>query len=190
MSPGVAIDRVILWGFMASGKTAVGSRLAKRLGWKHIDLDEEIVLRAGKPIERIFSEDGEPAFRALEAEVSGELIGQRGAVISPGGGWVTIPGILETIPDRTLTVWLHVEANTVLKRLRSGRRAPTRPLLSAPDRAERVRTLLAQREALYRRADHTVRTDGRSLEGIVAEIAALAVPPPSLSQRRSEVSDG
>src|SRR5690606_3123246 len=62
----VPIERVLLWGFMASGKTAVGARLAARLGWDHLDLDDEIVRRAGKPISEIFREDGETAFRTLE----------------------------------------------------------------------------------------------------------------------------
>ena len=90
---GVAIVRVLLWGFMASGKTAVGARLADRLGWTHVDLDEEIVRRAGKPITRIFQEEGEAAFRALEADATRDLLARTRAVLSPGGGWTESPRI-------------------------------------------------------------------------------------------------
>lgn len=186
----MTIERVLLWGFMASGKTAVGSRLAARLGWDHVDLDEEIVRRAGKPVSTIFAEEGEEAFRALEAAVSREMVDRARVVISPGGGWVTRPENLAHIPPGTLRVWLRVEPETVLQRLSADPDAAVRPLLTAPDPAERVRTLLAQREPLYSRADHTVRSDGRTLESIVDEIAALLVPPLSVSQRRSQSSDG
>lgn len=183
-------ERVLLWGFMASGKTAVGSRLATRLGWDHIDLDALIVRRAGKPIAEIFRSEGEAAFRALEAAASREIIARRKVVISPGGGWITNEGVLDQLPPGTLTVWLRVEPQTVLKRLRRGRGGPARPLLATPDPAQRVRTLLAQREPLYRRADCTVQTDGRTVASVVAEIAARVTPAPPVSQRRSEISDG
>jgi shikimate kinase len=186
----VTIERVLLWGFMASGKTAVGTRLAARLGWQHIDLDDEIVRRAGRPIAEIFAGEGEAAFRILEEAASREVIGRERVVISPGGGWITRPQNLAQIPDGTLRVWLRVDPETVLQRLSADPGAAVRPLLTAPDPAERVRTLLAEREALYRRADHTVRSDGRTVESIVEEIAALVVPPLSVSQRRSESSDG
>lgn len=181
---------MLLWGFMASGKTAVGSRLAARLGWEHVDLDAVIVRRAGKPIAEIFRQEGEAAFRALEMAVSRDHLARTKSVISPGGGWITNEGVLDQLPSGTLTVWLRVTPDTVLKRLRRGRGAPTRPLLADPDPAQRVRTLLAQREPLYRRAARIVETDGRSVASVVAEIAAFVQPPLSASQRRPEISDG
>lgn len=186
----MVIERVLLWGFMASGKTAVGARLAERLGWTHIDLDEEIVRTAGKPIARIFAEEGESAFRALEAEATRSVASHRHTVFSPGGGWITNAGVLDLIPANTLTVWLQVSAETVLQRLRADRGGPERPLLSTPDPGTRIRTLLAQREAAYARADQAIPTDGRSVESIVAEIEALIRPTLSVSERRTVISDG
>jgi shikimate kinase len=186
----VAIERVLLWGFMASGKTAVGARLAERLGWEHVDLDEEIVRRAGKSIARIFGEEGEAAFRSLEADATRDLLARSRAVLSPGGGWVTNERVLDLIPPGTLTVWLRVAPDTVLERLRADPGGPERPLLSAPDPEVRIRSLLAQREAAYGRAAHTIPTDGRSVESIVAEIEAIVRPALSISRRRIETSDG
>ena len=167
------IERVLLWGFMASGKTAVGAGLAKRLGWVHVDLDDAIVQRAGKSIARIFREEGEATFRALERAVSGEQLARTHAVLSPGGGWITNEELVDAIPAGTLTVWLAVRPGTVLQRLRTDVTGPERPLLSTPDPEDRIRTLLSQREPLYARADLRIPTDDRSVESIVAELEDL-----------------
>lgn len=179
------VERVLLWGFMASGKTVVAARLAERLGWEHIDLDEEIVRRAGRPISDIFREQGEAGFRRLEVEVTRDLIDRREVVLSPGGGWVTNPGITESIPPRTLTIWLQVQPSTVLERLRADHDGPVRPLLAAPDPLERIRALLNARESAYGRAAHAIPTDGRSVESIVDEIESLLSSKPSQSESSS-----
>jgi shikimate kinase len=64
---------VVLTGFMGTGKTAVGREVARRLGRRFVDMDAEIEARAGKPIPRIFAEDGETAFRRMEAALCEEL---------------------------------------------------------------------------------------------------------------------
>lgn len=181
---------MLLWGFMASGKTAVGAELARRLGWSHVDLDAEIVARAGRPIAGIFKEDGEAAFRALEVEVSRDLLTRPLTVFSPGGGWVTTPGLLEAIPEHTLTVWLRVSPETVLERLRSSRGGPERPLLAGPDPATRIRELLATRERFYALAAYSLPTDFRTVSSIVEEIEALVRPLISASERHTQISDG
>src|SRR5438034_11834888 len=91
--------KLILTGFMATGKSTVGPIVARRLGWHFLDSDAEIVARAGKPIARIFSEDGEAKFRELEhvaiaslADVNrrcAQCHGIRPEVISTGGGVLT-----------------------------------------------------------------------------------------------------
>lgn len=100
--------RVVLLGFMGSGKTAIGRSLAARLRWRHLDLDSEIVRRKGVSIAEIFAAEGEAAFRALEVAVTPEVARLDRVVISPGGGWITNPGLLESLPTDTLTVWLKV----------------------------------------------------------------------------------
>jgi shikimate kinase len=186
----VVIERVLLWGFMASGKTAVGAALAARLGWTHLDLDDEIVRRAGKSIARIFREDGEAAFRALETAVSRKLLGRTRTVFSPGGGWVTNPGLQEAIPENTLSVWLRVSPETVLERLLADTGGPERPLLSTPDPQLHIRRLLAERQPAYSRAALTIPTDDRSVESIVAEIEAIVRPTLARSERHTQTPDG
>ena len=77
---------VTLIGYRATGKTTLAKLLAGRLGWDWIDADSEIERRAGKTIAMIFSEDGEPAFRDLEAEVVADLCGRDRLVLAVGGG--------------------------------------------------------------------------------------------------------
>ena len=184
------IERVLLWGFMASGKTAVGSALAARLGWSHLDLDEEIVRRAGKPVVSIFREEGEAAFRALEIACTRDILSHHNAVISPGGGWITNPGVQDAIPPRTLTVWLRVSPEAVLARLRLDQGGPERPLLATSDPDARIRSLLAEREPAYARAERAIMTDGRSVASIVDELETIVRPDPSGIHRQVQISDG
>ena len=80
-------ENVVLTGMPSSGKSTVGRVLAARLGRELLDLDDEIVKAAGKPIPEIFSQDGEASFRALETQVLRDALSQRnGIVLSTGGG--------------------------------------------------------------------------------------------------------
>lgn len=163
--PGLA--RVILIGFMAAGKTTVGRLLAERLGWRFVDFDEEIVRRSGETVPQIFREHGEAAFRALEARLGQELRTMERAVVAPGGGWVTTPAALDSLPADTSLVWLRVSAEEAVRRVGGG---ADRPMLAGADPLERARTLLADRESLYRRADFAIDVDGRTPADIVDEI--------------------
>ena len=77
-------QNILLVGFMASGKTEAGRVLARLTGWPLVDTDAEIVSRAGRPIHQIFQEEGEPAFRLLEAKVVRELCAGSGQIIAAG----------------------------------------------------------------------------------------------------------
>lgn len=171
--PSQRYRRVLLLGFMASGKTAVGRRLAARLGWGHIDLDREIERHAGTSIARIFETEGEAAFRALEVELTPRCFEEEEVVVSPGGGWVTNPGLLEALPAATLTAWLKVSPEEVVRRLDRSRSATVRPLLRSSDPRERAGVLLAEREHLYARAAVTIETDGRKPDEIALELESI-----------------
>jgi shikimate kinase len=155
--PGDAVRRVVLVGFMCSGKSTVAAELARRLGWEALDLDRVIEAREGRTVARIFRESGEAYFRALEAAATAEAAERTGVVLAPGGGWITNPALLERLGPGTLSVWLQVSPETVLARAGPDRAA--RPLLDVPDPLAAVRRLLAEREPLYRLAAHAVSTD-------------------------------
>jgi shikimate kinase len=167
-SAGGDILRVVLVGFMASGKSTVGRLLAERLGWAFVDFDEEIEQRTGRSVGQIFAEDGEAAFRRLEARLTRELAPVEKLVMSPGGGWITQPELLASLPGATLVVWLRVSPEEAVARAR--RSGTHRPLLGPADQLATAERLLERREPLYRLADVIVDVDGRSPGELAEEI--------------------
>jgi shikimate kinase len=142
--------RVVLVGFMGSGKTSVGRLLARRLGYRFEDMDRRIERRAGRTIAAIFREDGEEAFREMEREEARALARARGCVVAAGGGAFSRPETRALLQEGALTVWLRCGLDRVLPRLRTGAR---RPLAGNRDI---MRALLAEREPSYRMADVAV----------------------------------
>jgi shikimate kinase len=138
----------------------VAPLLAERLGWRAIDLDQEIRRATGRDIAELFQKDGESAFRAMEARLTVELSSQPDLVLAPGGGWAAQPGSIEALPAGTATVWLRVDPAEAIRRLRGS--PVQRPLLSGPDPLGALRALAAQRNSRYALADFVVDVDGRS----------------------------
>lgn len=160
-------SRIVLVGFMAAGKTTVGRRLAQRIGYGFIDLDEEVERLAGRPIPEVFRREGEPAFRRLEARATRDLDGVERVVVAAGGGWMARPELRDRWPD-AVRVWLKVEPAEAVSRLEGV--LAGRPLLDAEDPVAAARRLLADRESAYGRAELAVETEGRGPDSIVAEI--------------------
>jgi shikimate kinase len=162
------LKRVVLLGFMGAGKSTVGPILARRLAWEFVDLDAEIERSVRLTIPEIFASRGEAAFRKLEAEVTGRVIERERMVLAPGGGWLANEQVTQRGPAGTVTVWLRVSPEEVLRRV--GSRRDDRPLLSVADPEAAVRRLLSEREPLYREADLIVDTDGRTARAVATEI--------------------
>ena len=165
---GDPIERIVLVGMMCSGKSAVGAALAERLGWTHADLDREIERAEGRSVREIFAGDGEAAFRRMEAEATRRMAGRTRVVLSPGGGWITNPGLLGSLGPGTLCVWLRVSPEEAVRR--SAAAPGERPLLAGAHPLEAVRRLLAERERFYARAHLALTTDGRSVDDAAREI--------------------
>lgn len=159
-----------LVGFMGTGKSTVGRAAAARLGFQLIDSDHEIERAQGRTITEIFAQDGEPAFREMEkAFIEGGHPGER-TVVSCGGGLVVQPGMLEALRSRGIVICLHASLETVLARTSRSR---NRPLLEVENPEERIRTLYAAREPVYRRAGTMVLTDSRPLGDIAAHVVRI-----------------
>jgi shikimate kinase len=136
---------VVLTGFMGTGKTTVGRLLADLLGYEFVDTDAVIEKRYG-PIETIFDERGEAAFRTIEREVAAELAGADRRVISTGGRMLLDPVIAETLGADARVFCLVASPDTIMARVLDG---PARPLLAGPDPRARIASLLAERAAGY-----------------------------------------
>ncbi len=166
--PDPAFQRVLLVGFMGSGKTEVGRALAERLSWTFRDFDEEVSSRVGLPIMEIFRQRGEPFFRATEETVGKELLLEQQVVLGSGGGWPAVEGRMENLPEGTLTVWLKVTAGEAVRRaLQEG---DTRPLLAVSDPQNVAENLLAQRERFYRLSHLALETEGEEPDRLAGQI--------------------
>jgi shikimate kinase len=153
---------------MGTGKTAVGVALARRLGRRFIDLDEEIERSAGMTIATIFARFGEPEFRRHERRVLAVVAGLDGVIVATGGGTVVDRGNRAAMRGAGHIVCLTADLGTVLDRVGGGK---DRPLLAAAsDRAARVRELLADRAEAYADADLTIDTSGKTVETVSEEI--------------------
>lgn len=158
---------VILTGFMGTGKSTVGRMLAGRLGLEFVDTDALIEARSGRRIAEIFHEEGELAFRRLEAQIARELAGRRGLVIATGGRMMLDPANEAALGQDAHIFCLTAEPEQIIARLATD--AGKRPLLDVPDPAGRIRELLAQRAERYGRFNQ-IKTDGKTSRQIVEEI--------------------
>jgi shikimate dehydrogenase len=160
---------IALIGFMGSGKSAVGRILSEKLGKKLTVLDKLIVKRARKPINRIFAEDKEAAFRRLETEVTAKVTAMPEQVIDCGGGIVLNKVNIEMLKERAVVVYLTASPEAILKRVSHSRNR--RPLLENHDKAGSIKSLLEYRRPLYEQAaDITVDTEDKDIEAIAEEI--------------------
>ena len=165
------MTNIVVTGFMGTGKTAVGREVARWLGRPFVDMDAEIEARAGKPIPRIFTEDGEAAFRRMEAALCEELSAQNGLVIATGGGALVDPTNRALMMGSGTVVCLTCDVDEILRRVSDNLH---RPLLNVADpRAEIVRLLEARREA-YAAIPWQIDTTGLPIEEIAERVAALA----------------
>ena len=152
---------------MGTGKTTVGRTVALRLGFAFLDSDHEIERQQKRTVAEIFAEQGEPAFRTMERAFITDGHPATRQVVSCGGGLVVQPGMLELLKTKGVIICLQASLETILRRTQGSRH---RPLLDTADPAERIRTLYAQREPIYRRAGSVILTDGRSQADVVQHV--------------------
>lgn len=165
---------LILIGYRGCGKSAVGRALSAKLGWPHIDTDQEIERNAGRTIAAIFADEGEAAFRALESAAVAAVATGCGQVISVGGGAVLREENRAALRGAGTVVWLTAPVDLLLARMQTDpQTAQTRPALTTKSAAEEIRHLLGLREPLYASlADHIVATEQQSIPQVVAAILA------------------
>lgn len=162
-------DHVILIGFMGSGKSTIGIALSYKLQCVLSDTDKMIEKKEGRNISEIFAEDGEAYFREKETEFLEKLKNEKTRqIFSVGGGTPLREENRRLIRELGTVIYLKVSPQTVYERLRGDM---TRPLLQGDDPMERIKTLLGEREEIYREAaDIIVEADGKKPAQIVEEI--------------------
>jgi shikimate kinase len=165
------VHRVVLLGYMASGKSTVGEAVARRLEWSFLDFDVEIEQREGRTVKEIIEMWGEERFRDMEAALTSEAASAVRLVMAPGGGWITRPELLGMLGSETLRVWLRVSIDETVRRLRED--TIDRPFKDLDDPTPMIAGMMADRETLYRLADVSIPADDRSVESIAFEIEQM-----------------
>jgi len=164
---------IVLTGFMGTGKTTVGRRLADDLGVPLVDVDGTIEKETGRAIRTIFEKEGEAHFRALERQTIAKIAARDRIVISTGGGALLSPENRAALKKNGFVVCLTARAGTLLERLKDDM---TRPLLAGENPGQKMENLMREREAVYAQADVQIQTDGRTIED-VAQAIIQAVGP-------------
>lgn len=166
---------VVLVGLMGAGKSAIGRRLAARLGCDFIDADSEIEKAAGLSIEDIFEVHGEAAFRDGERRVIARLLAKPPHVLATGGGAFMDPQTRTRIAKLGISVWLRAEFDVLLARVS---RRNNRPLLKGGDKAEILKALIEERYPVYAEADIIVDShEGpheQTVDTVMAELERFA----------------
>lgn len=159
------MQNIYLVGLMGAGKTTIGRVLAKRLGLAFVDSDHEIEARTGVRIPTIFEIEGEDGFRKREAQVILDLARTGGQVVATGGGAVLRQENRENLKASGLVIYLDVPPQALWERTRHDK---NRPLLQVGDPLQKLRTLYAQRDPLYREVAHLVVDGSRiSAQGVL-----------------------
>jgi len=161
------MKNIVLIGFMGTGKTAIGRRLALKLNRKFIDTDAEIENITGKTVAQIFARYGAIRFRSEEALLVKKLARQDGMVISTGGGLVLNPENVCILQENGILIGLTASPEVIFKRLKNKR---NRPLLAKGSMKDQIDALLEERRGVYDVAEYTVDTGASSPEEVVEKI--------------------
>lgn len=165
-------ENIVLIGFMGTGKTAAGTLLAERLGWKFIDTDKIVEDIAHKSIVRIFNEDGEKIFRKEETKAIKMTTHLKNYIISTGGGAILLEENVQLMKRAGTVILLSATPEKIIERLKDDK---TRPLLQVPDPFAKVQNLLKARMTHYvNAADAVVDTSSLSIEEVVENIIRRA----------------
>ena len=164
------MNNIILVGFMGTGKSVVGKKLAAKLNKDFVESDDMIEAREKMPIRDIFEKKGEPYFRRVEKEVIKEASSRKNVVISAGGGAIVDEENFNNLKNSGTLICLKASPDTILKRTKD---LKTRPLLNVPDPKKRIEELLKKREPYYNKANFIIDTDNLSIEQVVLKITDL-----------------
>jgi len=166
------MKNIVLIGFMATGKSTIGRRLAQRLSREYVDTDKDIEAITGMTVAQIFASDGIKRFRSEENLLVKRLAPREGLVIATGGGMVLDPENMRLLKKNGILIALTASPEIICARVKGKK---TRPLLQGGALMERLGPLLKEREAIYGAADFTVDTGtcsvGETVEKIISYLA-------------------
>lgn len=161
------MKNIALIGFMATGKTLVGKKLAKKLKMHFLDTDELVEKKLGLSIPIVFQKKGEKYFRTQESKALVEALGKPDIVLATGGGVVLGKKNRIIMRKTAITICLKASFNEILTRVKKN--CKTRPLLQN-NPAKTIKKLLKDRQKYYAMADYTIVTTGKTMRQVIREI--------------------
>ncbi len=162
---------IFLIGFMGSGKSSIGKKLAGKLEYEFFDVDNVIEKNTGKTISEIFSEEGEGSFREYEQQALLQLSNKKNAVIATGGGTPCFHNNMQMIKKTGISVYIKRSPEYLKKILKQSKQ--NRPLVaskSADELDHYIFDMLIKREPYYLKADYTIENEDTNIESIVSAL--------------------
>ena len=156
------VKNICFVGFMGSGKSILGRDLSKLYNIEFFDSDLEIENKIGKSINQIFADSGENYFRKIEEKVCIDLLKVEDCIISFGGGSIINSKIRQMIKKNSFSIYLKVDINILLKRLKSSKK---RPLLKYSNK-EDIKKLYNEREIFYNKSDLVIDNNNNKYDAI------------------------
>ncbi|MDD5449630.1 MAG: shikimate kinase [Candidatus Omnitrophica bacterium] len=181
------MKNIVLVGFMGTGKSAVGKRLARQLNMKFISTDSVIEEREGRPIAEIFEKSGEPYFRGLEKSLISEISKEDNAVIAAGGGAVLDNENMANLRKKGVIICLDAAPAVIYERTKKYKH---RPLLNVEDPLLKIRELLDKRAPCYAKADYRVDTSDKSIDEVVGEVLTVIARSRRRRSNPKEIASG
>lgn len=167
---GLARRSIVLVGMPGCGKSAIGRRLAPRLGLPFVDADDEIERAAHKSIREIFEDHGEPYFRAGEIKVIARILGTGPLVVATGGGAFMAEETRANIRESAISIWVKADLPVLVRRVS---KRSNRPLFEGRDAAAVMKELMEARYPVFATADIIVESRDVPHDVIVSEIIAI-----------------
>jgi XRE family transcriptional regulator, aerobic/anaerobic benzoate catabolism transcriptional regulator len=166
---------IALLGLRGAGKSTLGARLAGSLKLPFVELDREVEKEAGAALGEVFAMYGQEGFRRFERRALDRVLAENErAVIATGGSLVTDPGTYKMLLERCTCVWLKASPEEHMARVIA--QGDMRPFKGRSAALDEIRTLLADRDRLYRRADVVLDTSGKSTRASFSQLLSLVQP--------------
>ena len=162
-------ENLVFLGMMGSGKSSIGSLIAKRLKLNFIDIDKEIEKELGTSIKKIFNLKGENYFRKFEEKITLKRLKLNSVVISLGGGAFTNKNIRKEVLKDNLSFWLNWDENILLNRIKNSKKRPI--AFNATD--DELIDLIQKRSTIYSKALYEIKCDNLSKNQIVKKILKI-----------------
>ena len=164
------IKNLTLTGMMGVGKSTIGKNLAKKLKYNFFDIDDLIETKEGTSINLIFKNKSEKYFRKIENDITLQMLKKKNSVISLGGGSFLNKSIRSGVKKKSISFWLDVEIDELIKRLK---RTKKRPLLYKKNISDTIKKIYIEREKIYSKADFRIKCRSLRSNEIVDKILKL-----------------